>query len=111
MYRLAIVVHNAHTACYRSACQCLSDASHTNDTQSLTIERMAEVIHHAKGFGFAFSKLAVKLHCATCHIVHEGKSQFGSRFDDWLWGIGYTNTAFATCLKVDIIEAHTEVRY
>jgi hypothetical protein len=72
---------------------------------------MAEVIHHTKGFCFACSEFAVELGGAASYVVHEGESQFGCGLDDWVGGVGDANTAFATCMEVNIIETHTEVRH
>lgn len=107
--RVAVVVDDGHSRCQGSACQRLPDTTHSDDSQYFTVERMAQIVHHTKRLRGMVAQAPVELGSPPCHIVHEGKRQFGSGFDDWLGRVGDADAALAASVEVDIVEACAEV--
>ena len=71
---------------------------------------MTQIVHHAERLCGVAAQTTVELGGAACHIVHKGKSQFGSGFDDGLGRVGDTDTALTASVKVDIVEARAKIR-
>ena len=82
---LPVVINHPHAACYRPPCERLTYSSHTDDTQSLTVQRMTQMAHHTKryrvaklipvpgGIGQAFPYLAVELAYSPGYVNHQRK--------------------------------------
>ena len=83
--RLPVVINHPHAACYRPPCERLTYSSHTDDTQSLTVQRLTQMAHHTKryrvaklipvpgGIGQAFPYPAVELAYSPGYVNHQRK--------------------------------------